>query len=262
MITLKSREEMEILRRCGQIAASLRDQLAQAAQPGQTTRELDTMAERLMRTAGVQPAFLGYRGYPAHICTSVNEEVVHGIPGSRRLKTGDLLSIDLGIVHEGFVGDTAVSVPVGIVSPEVQRLLDITRESLEAGIRAAQPGRHVGDISAAIQAVAEGAGFGVVRDYVGHGIGRAMHEEPQVPNYGTAGVGPRLEAGMVLCLEPMITMGAWQIRVLPDQWTVVTVDGRWACHLEEMVAITSHGPEVLTRGGAARPVAHLSGVAS
>ncbi len=247
MITLKSREELAILKRCGQIAASLRDELAQAVQPGQTTRELDSLAERLMQAAGVQPAFLGYRGYPARICTSVNEEVVHGIPGPRRLNAGDLLSIDLGIVHEGFVGDTAVTVPVGKVTPEVRRLLEITRKSLAAGIQAAQPGRHVGDISAAVQGVAERAGFGVVRDYVGHGIGRAMHEEPQVPNYGTAGVGARLEPGMVLCLEPMITMGTWQVRVLPDQWTVVTVDGRWACHLEEMVAITPQGPEVLSR---------------
>jgi methionyl aminopeptidase len=204
--------------------------------------------ESLIRDHKAKPAFKGYRGFPATICASINEEVVHGIPAARRrLREGDIIGLDLGAIVEGYYADAAVTMPVGEVTDEARRLLDVTRESLDLGIAQCWPGRRLGDVSAAIQQHVEAAGFGVVRAFVGHGIGRALHEDPQVPNFGEAGRGPLLRVGMVLALEPMVTMGHWEVRVLADRWTAVTADGSLAAHFEHTVAVTEHGPEVLTK---------------
>ena len=211
-----------------------------------TTSELDELAERGIREAGGMPTFKGYNGFPGSICASVNEEVVHGIPGSRVLRDGDLLSIDIGTTLDGYVSDSAVTVPVGNISQTARRLLDVTRECLTVGIAQMQRGKHVGDIGAAVQAHAERHGYGVVRELVGHGVGRAMHEEPQVPNYGEPGTGMELRPGLVLALEPMITQGGPKIRILDDGWTVVTADGKLAAHFEHTIAVTEDGPRILT----------------
>jgi len=201
----------------------------------------------MVEAGGARPAFLGYHGYPATICASINEEVVHGIPSKDRiLCEGDLVSVDVGLVYDGFVADTAISLPVGPVSPEIERLIEATRRSLDAGIAAARPGHRLGDVSSAIQSCAESAGFSVVREYTGHGIGREMHEEPKVPNYGPASKGLRLRAGMVLALEPMLNVGGWQTEVLEDGWTVVTKDRKASCHFEHTIALTEDGAEILT----------------
>ncbi len=221
--------------------------MSRAVAPGVDTKALDVLAEKWIRAAGAVPTFLGYRGYTACICASINEEVVHGIPHPKKvLKEGDIVSIDVGVTYDGFVGDTAATFPVGKISQERQALLDVTRQSLEKGIAAARVGNRLGDISHAIQAQAESRGYGVVRDFVGHGIGRQMHEEPAVPNYGSPGTGLRLEAGLVLALEPMITAGDWRVRVLDDGWTVVSVDGSLSAHFEHTVAVTQDGPQILT----------------
>lgn len=234
------------MREAGRITAEALRVVASAVRPGVTTGELDALAEETIRSAGAAPAFKGYHGFPATLCTSVDSQVVHGIPGTRVLREGEILSVDCGAIVDGYYGDSAMTFPVGAVSDEARRLMDVTRRSLEAGIARCVPGMRLHDISAAVQSVAEGAGFSVVREYVGHGIGRAMHEDPQVPNYGQAGTGPTLKSGMVLAIEPMINAGRPDVRSLDDGWTVVTSDGCMSAHFEHTVAITDNGPLVLT----------------
>jgi len=247
-IELKSDKDLNRMRRACRLNAQVLLMVSQAVKPGISTKELDHFAEKAIRDGGGIPTFLGYRGYVASLCTSVNEEVVHGIPSAQKiLKEGDILSIDVGTTLDGFVGDAAVTVPVGRISAEKQKLLDVTRESLGKGIEQTKIGNRLGDISHAIQAHAESKGYGIVRDFVGHGIGRQMHEEPAVPNFGEPATGMRLEKGLVLALEPMVTVGTWKVRVLDDKWTVVTLDGRMSAHFEHTVAVTETGPEVLTK---------------
>jgi methionyl aminopeptidase len=245
VIVLRSPRELEILREVGRITGRVRQAARQAVQVGMTTQELDELVAEAIRREGAQSNFRGYHGYPAHICVSVNDQVVHGIPGPRRLRAGDVVSVDLGTVWQGYHGDTAFTVILGEASPRVQELVRVTRECLCRAIAMARPGNHVGDISAAVEGHARRHGFGVVREYVGHGIGRSMHEEPQVPNYGRPGEGPLLRRGMVLAIEPMITLGGDEVRVLDDGWTVVTQDGSVAAHFEHTVAV-GDPPEVLT----------------
>jgi methionyl aminopeptidase len=246
MVDLKTPREIEIMRRSGKITAKVLADLMKAARPGMSTAELDRLAEREIREAGGVPTFKGYHGFPGSVCLSVNEEVVHGIPGSRVLRDGDLLSIDIGTTLEGYVSDSAVTIPIGNISASARRLLDVTLECLMIGIAQMERGKHVGDIGAAVQAYAEGQGYGVVRELVGHGVGRAMHEEPQVPNYGKPGTGMELRPGLVLAVEPMITQGSPQVEILSDGWTVVTVDAKLAAHFEHTIAVTEDGPKVLT----------------
>jgi methionyl aminopeptidase len=246
MVSLKSPREIELMRRSGRITAQVLSDLMKLARPGMATSELDRAAEEGIRRGGGLPTFKGYNGFPASICASVNDEVVHGIPGPRVLRDGDLLSIDIGTTLEGYVSDSAVTVPVGTISPEAQRLLDVTRECLTIGIEQMQSGNHVGDIGAAVQEHAERQGYGVVRELVGHGVGRAMHEEPQVPNFGTRGTGMELRPGLVLAIEPMITERGPKVRILDDGWTVVTADGKLAAHFEHTIAVTDAGPKILT----------------
>ncbi len=234
------------MREAGRITAMALRVVGDAVRPGITTGELDAIAEAAIRGAGAVPAFKGYHGFPGTLCTSVDSQVVHGIPGARVLHEGEIVSVDCGAIVDGYYGDSAMTFAVGEVSDEARRLMDVTRRSLEAGIARCLPGMRLHDISAAVQEVAEGAGFGVVREYVGHGIGRAMHEDPQVPNYGQAGTGPTLKVGMVLAIEPMINAGRPDVRSLDDGWTVVTADGRLSAHFEHTVAITEDGPAILT----------------
>jgi methionyl aminopeptidase len=246
MVTLKSAREIETMRRSGKITSKVLTDLMKAARAGMTTAHLDEMAEKGIRELGGIPTFKGYHGYTASICTSVNEQVVHGIPGDYVLKDGDLLSIDIGTTFEGYVSDSAVTVAIGNISAAAQRLLTVTQESLMAGIAAMQRGNHLGDIGAAVQRHAESHGYGVVRQLVGHGVGTAMHEEPQVPNYGQPGTGMRLRSGLVLAIEPMITEGHYEVEILKDGWTVVTEDGKLAAHFEHTIAVTDDGPKILT----------------
>ena len=246
MIVCRSRAELEKLRRVNQLVASVLGALRDMVTPGVTTREIDLVAERLVREAGAEPAFKGYHGYPATVCASVNEQVVHGIPSDRRLAEGDILSLDMGAKLDGFFGDCAVTVPVGPVSDEASELLRVTEEALFRGIDAVKPGARVSDIGAAVQHHVEAHGFSVVREFVGHGIGTSLHEEPQVANYGPAGHGPRLAEGMVLAIEPMVNVGKPTVKVLPDGWTAVTRDGRLSAHFEHTVAVTGDGREILT----------------
>lgn len=247
MIIRKTPEEIEIMREAGRITARALRVVGEAVEPGVSTGELDGIAEEAIRAEGAVPAFKGYHGFPATICASLNNEVVHGIPTlSRRLREGDELSVDVGAIKDGFYGDSARTFAVGSISEETQALLDATRSSLEAGIAKCVPGGHLYDVSHAVQEVAEGAGFSVVREYVGHGIGRQMHEEPQVPNFGPEGKGPLLETGMVIAIEPMINAGLPGVRSLDDGWTVVTEDGELSAHFEHTVAITENGPSILT----------------
>lgn len=234
------------MQEAGRITALALRVVGAAVRPGITTAELDRVAEEAIRAEGARPAFKGYQGFPATLCTSVNEQVVHGIPANRVLHEGEILSVDCGAIVDGYYGDSAMTFPVGVVSDEARRLMDVTKASLEAGIARCIPGMRLYDISAAVQAVAERAGYGVVREYVGHGIGRAMHEDPQVPNYGKAGTGPTLKPGMVLAIEPMINAGGPEVRSLDDGWTVVTADGSMSAHFEHTVAVTERGPLVLT----------------
>jgi methionyl aminopeptidase len=246
MIMKKRGEELEKMRRAGRVVGETLQILQRAVRPGVTTAELDQIAEREIRARGAIPSFKGYRGFPATICTSLNSEIVHGIPGTRALKEGDLVKLDCGAIVEGYHGDSAVTVPVGEVSPEALKLIETTERSLQAGIAEARTGNRIGDIGAAVQTMAEGAGFSVVREYVGHGIGRALHEDPPVPNYGSHGKGLPLEPGLVIAIEPMVNIGTYETRLLPDGWTVVTADGALSAHFEHTIAITEDGPEVLT----------------
>ena len=246
MILLKSPEELEIMRQSSRIVAEVREELKKKVKPGVTTLQLDVLAEDLIRAKGAKPAFKGYRGFPRTICTSVNNQVVHGIPGEIVLKDGDVVGIDLGAIWNGFYGDSAVTCGVGNISPAAERLLKITEQSLYKGIDAAVPGGRLHDIGAAVQLCAESAGYTVVREFVGHGIGQALHEDPQVPNYGTKGTGMILKVGMVLAIEPMINEGKPEVKILSDGWTAVTVDGKLSAHFEHTIAITENGPEILT----------------
>lgn len=246
MIILKSKREIEYIREAGRITANALQLMKKLAQPGITTGELDQRCEEYIRSCGAFPSCKGYYGFPATICASVNEEVVHGIPGHRKLKDGDIISIDLVVNKNGYHGDSTVTIPVGHVRPATLKLLKVTEESLYKGIEQAVAGNHLGDICHAVQSYAESFGYGVVRDYVGHGIGTDMHEDPEVPNYGMAGHGELLEPGMVLAIEPMINMGTEKVRQLKNGWTVVTRDGKPAAHFEHTVAITENGPEILT----------------
>jgi methionyl aminopeptidase len=251
VILLKSSRELVHMRAAGRILAEVKARLKALVRPGASTKDIDEDIEAFIVGKGAAPAFKGYRGYPATVCTSINDEVVHGIPSAKRkLKDGDIIGLDLGCIVEGYYGDCAITLPVGPVPERVQELLDVTRESLDKAIVQCREGNRIGDISHAVQAHCESHGFGVVRAFVGHGIGRALHEEPQVPNFGEAGRGPVLKAGMVLAIEPMVTMGSWEVRVLEDGWTAVTVDGSLAAHFEDTIAITANGPEVLTRTAA------------
>ncbi|MBV9232453.1 MAG: type I methionyl aminopeptidase [Candidatus Eremiobacteraeota bacterium] len=246
MVMLKSAREIEAMRRSGKITATVLTELMKSVRPGQTTGELDRLAEEHIRGAGGVPTFKGYNGFPGSICTSVNSEVVHGIPGPHVLREGDLLSIDIGTTLDGYVSDSAVTVPVGKIRRNAQRLLDVTLECLAIGIAQMHQGNRVGDIGAAVQRHAESHGYGVVRELVGHGVGRAMHEEPQVPNYGDRGTGMELRPGLVLAVEPMITEGSRRVRMRKDGWTVVTADGKLAAHFEHTIAVTETGPQILT----------------
>ena len=234
------------MREAGRVTALALRLVGEAVAPGVTTETLDRIAEDAIRSAGAVPAFKGYHDFPATICASLNDQVVHGIPGSSPLREGDILSVDVGAIVDGYYGDSAKTFAVGEVSDEAIALMDVTRRSLEAGIAACVPGMRLYDISAAIQRVAEEPGYGIVREYVGHGIGRAMHEEPQVPNFGPAGRGPTLAAGMVFAIEPMINAGGAPVRSLNDGWTVVTEDGSLSAHFEHTVAVTEEGPRILT----------------
>jgi methionyl aminopeptidase len=248
MIILKSLQEIEKIGRAGLIVADLLSALRGLVRPGETTLALDEFAEEYIRSAGAKPAFKGYRGYPRTLCTSVNDQVVHGIPSKNVvLRSGDIISIDVGAVVDGFYGDAAITVPVGAAGPEAQRLIRVTEEALALGIAEARPGSRVFDISHAIQRHAEAHGYSVVREFVGHGIGRGLHEDPQVPNFGERGRGPRLQAGMVLAIEPMINQGGSKTVVKDDQWTAVTEDGSLSAHFEHTVAVLEDGPRILTR---------------
>ena len=246
MITVKTAMEIRLMREAGRIVALTLRALEKAIEPGITTKELDQLAEETIKKLGGKPAFKGLYGYPATICASVNEEVVHGIPGLRKLRSGDIISIDIGAVVDGYYGDAAKTWPVGEISMDAKKLIEVTEASLYAGIEAAVVGNRVSDISHAVESYVVRHGFSVVRQYAGHGIGRALHEEPNVPNYGKPGRGARLVPGMTLAIEPMVNIGTFEVFTLPDKWTVVTRDGKWSAHFEHTVAITEDGPMILT----------------
>jgi len=246
MIICKSAAELELMRQAGRIAARVLAELGPLVRPGIRTRDLDVYAEKRTRELGAVPAFKGYRGYPASVCVSVNEEVIHGIPSGRILQEGDIVSLDFGVLYEGFYSDSALTVPAGRVGDEAVRLIDAARRSFWKGLEQVREGNRLSDVSAAIQRSVEGDGFSIIRQFVGHGVGRALHEEPQIPNFGPAGRGPRLRAGMTLAIEPMIAAGGWEVDVLEDGWTAVTKDRSLAAHYEHTVALTESGPEVLT----------------
>lgn len=254
MIVRRSAAEVAKIAAAGAILSACLDALSEAAAPGVTAAELDRLAERFIRDRGGTPTFLGYRGFPASICASPNDMVVHGIPGPYRIADGDLLSIDVGVTLDGYVADSAVTLPMGTVEPEAQRLLDVTAESLEAGLAECREGRRLGDVSHAIQEVVEDAGFSVVRSLVGHGVGREMHEDPQIPNYGEPGRGPRLEEGMVFAIEPMVDAGGYEVVVADDGWAIHTADGSLSAHFEHTVAVGRKAPRVLTRRRSERAV--------
>jgi len=248
VIVCKSASELETMHQAGLIVWEVLNELRMMVAPGVSTLDLDRIAEKRSKERGARPAFKGYRGYPAALCASINEEVVHGIPSaSRKLREGDIVSLDFGVELDGYFGDAAVTVPVGKVQPELETLLRVTREALDHAIERARVGNRLSDIGAAVQQWVERHGFSVVREFVGHGIGTHMHEEPNVLNYGEPGHGPRLQEGMVLALEPMVNMGGAAVRVLSDEWTAVTVDGKPSAHFEHSVAITAEGPRILTR---------------
>lgn len=253
-VEIKSAKEIDLMRTAGRIVADILDELQAAVAAGLTTWDLDVLAERLTKAHGAKPAFKGYRGFPCSLCTSLNHEVVHGIPSkARKLAEGDLLKLDFGVIYEGFFGDAARTVPVGRVSEEARALSQATREALEAAIGVMIPGNRVGDIGHAVQAVVEARGYSVVRDFVGHGIGRKLHEAPQVPNYGRPGTLELLRPGMVLAVEPMVNAGTWAVDVLDDDWTAVTTDGRLSSHWEHTILISEGAPDVLTRAVPDRP---------
>ncbi|RKH41627.1 type I methionyl aminopeptidase [Corallococcus sp. AB049A] len=249
-VELKSPDEIALMREAGRIVCEILDELEKAVAPGVSTWDLDALAEKLIAQKGARPAFKGYHGFPGVLCASVNQEVVHGIPNrKRRLVAGDLMKLDFGVAYRGFFGDSARTVPVGKVSGEAQALVDATRQSLEKAIQVMQPGNRIGDIGHAVQRHVESRGFSVVRDFTGHGIGRKLHEPPQVPNYGQPGAGMKLRPGMVLAVEPMVNQGTPDVEVLEDEWTAVTVDGKLSAHFEHTILISERGPEVLTRRG-------------
>lgn len=246
MIITKAPREIDIMRQAGQIVARTHKELQAHIRPGITTGKLDAIAERYIRSQGATPSFKGYNGFTGSICASVNEELVHGIPGDRVLHDGDIISIDIGAEYNGYHGDSAWTYPVGTISEETKRLLDVTEESLYKGLERAKAGVHLTDISHAIQSHVEAANFSVVREYVGHGVGQNLHEDPQIPHYGPPGKGPRLKTGMTLAIEPMVNVGKRYVRTLSDNWTVVTVDGSMCAHFEHTIAITDEGYEILT----------------
>ena len=246
-VTVKTAEELEIMRQANQVVAGVLALMKREVAPGVTTHYLDKLAEQYCRDHGAKPAFKGYRGFPASLCASVNEQVVHGIPSKKvRLKEGDIISVDFGSYYKGFYGDAAVTIPVGEVSEEINRLLLVTERALQMGIKKAVVGKRVSDISRAVQSIAEGEGYSVVKQFVGHGIGSSLHEAPEVPNYVQRQPSPRLLAGMVLAIEPMVNMGTGKVKILRDQWTVVTEDGKPSAHFEHSVAITAEGPVILS----------------
>ncbi len=251
-ITVKSKRELDLMREAGSIIAEAKAAVKEALAPGVTSLEMDALAEEIIKKRGAIPSFKGYQPaphmppFPATICFSFNEEIVHGIPTGRKMQMGDIVSIDFGAIVEGYHGDSAFTAGVGTISDSAQKLIDVTAESLDEGIKKTVIGNRLTDISNAVQLYAESEGFAVVREYVGHGIGRALHEEPQIPNYGTPGRGPILREGMVFAIEPMLNMGTWKTKIMPDGWTIVTEDGKLSAHSEHTVAITSKGPEVLT----------------
>jgi methionyl aminopeptidase len=247
MIVCKSELEINLMREAGRIVAKTHEQLAKAVQAGMTTLELDHIAEQCIRSHGASPSFKGYNGFPGSICASVNEELVHGIPGPRKLNEGDIISIDIGAFYQGYHGDSAWTYRVGKVSEQAEKLLEVTEQSLYRAIDQVKPGNRLSDISHAVQAYVESEGFSIVREYVGHGIGSKLHEEPQIPNYGPPGRGPRLKPGMVLAIEPMVNVGARYVKTLQDNWTVVTEDGSLCAHFEHTVVITPDGYEILTK---------------
>ncbi len=247
MIIIKSPREIELMAKAGRITAGALQVVKEAIAPGISTRELDRLVEEFFRKQGAVPAFKGYGGFPASICTSLNNQVVHGIPSDKViLQQGDILSVDIGAIVDGYVGDSAATYPVGEISPESAELIAVTERSLSEGIKRAVEGNRLSDISAAIQQWAEANGFSVIRDYVGHGIGQKMHEDPQIPNFGHPGFGPRLTSGMVLAIEPMVNAGKYHVKTLADGWTVVTADGKLSAHFEHTVAVTPQGPRILT----------------
>ncbi len=246
MIIVKTAEELDAMRASGRLAAQVLASVARSVRPGVTTRELDELADRLIVASGAKSAFYGYRGYPGHICVSVNDEVVHGIPGPRIVQLGDVVSLDIGVELGGFVGDNATTVLVGVTDPEVLRLAEVGQQSLAAAIQMARAGRRLSDISHAVQLTAEEAGFSVVRDFVGHGVGRRLHEDPQIPNFGPPGHGPKLRPGMTFALEPMLNLGVAEVEVQADGWTVLTRDRKPSVHFEHSVAIRDGEPVVLT----------------
>lgn len=247
MIVVKSPRELEKMRAAGKIVAEVLALLESLIKPGVTTAQLDRIAERECRRQGAEPAFKGYGGFPYAICASPNDRIVHGFPDENPLVEGDILSIDFGVLHKGFYGDAAITVAVGEITDPVRRLVEATRASLERAVEKTVAGGRLSDLSHAVQSYVEPFGFSVVRDFVGHGIGRKLHEAPQIPNYGPPGQGPRLKPGMTLAIEPMINAGVPEVRVLEDGWTAVTQDGKWSAHFEHTVAVTEHGPEILTR---------------
>ena len=246
MIVCKSPAELEKMRAAGKVLAQVLAVVRKNVAPGVSLLDLEAVAEKEIAEAGAEPAFKGYRGYPCVLCTSVNDEVIHGIPSKRKLKTGDIVSVDCGVILDGYYSDSAVTIPLEPIAPELETLLRVTKESLDLATEQMRVGKHLGDVSATVQKHVEAAGFGVVREFCGHGIGTAMHEDPQVPNYGTAGRGPELKAGMVLAVEPMVVIGSPEVKIRSDQWTAVTADGSHAAHFEHCVAVTENGPWILT----------------
>ncbi len=247
MILLKLPEEIEKARASNRIVAEVLNRLREKIKPGVKTKELDKLAEEITAKRGAKPAFKGYRGYPFALCVSVNEVVVHGMPSDRVLEEGDIVGLDFGVFYDGFYGDAAITLPVNKVSGKAQRLMQVTEQSLYAGIQQARSGNRLGDISAAVQDTVEQAGYSVVRDFVGHGIGKNLHEEPQIPNFGRKGRGVELKPGMILAIEPMVNEGQYHVKVLSDGWTVVTQDGSLSAHFEHSIAITDNGPDILSR---------------
>jgi len=245
-ITIKSEREIALMRQAGSIVARVLAQLVEAVRPGLKTKELDVIAEREIRLLGGVPSFKGYHGYPASLCVSINDEIVHGIPGERLIQTGDIVSLDLGAIYKGFQGDAARTVGVGSVSLQAESLMQVTLGALQAGVKMVREGNHLGDISHAVQQYSESKGFAVVREYTGHGIGREMHEEPLIPNFGPPGTGPLLKKGMTLAIEPMLNAGDWRTRLGSNKWTVSTIDGSLSAHFENTILITDSDPEVLT----------------
>jgi len=246
MIIYKNNKEIDIMRKSNQIVAQILNELKVKVEPGVKTKELDEYAERRTAELGAKPAFKGYRGFPASLCTSINEEIVHGIPSSRQLRQGDIISMDFGVVYQGLYGDAALTVPVGNISMEAKKLIEAVKQSLNKGIEQVKVGNRISDISSAVQKCVESNGFSVIRTFVGHGIGFSLHEEPQVPNFGSPGHGPKIKPGMVLAIEPMISAGEWDVEILEDHWTAVTRDRSLSAHYENTVAATEKGPEVLS----------------